>query len=78
MASLGLVLNAVVLWITHYLDTAVAALRADGHGIKDEGVVRLSLLKDRRINSLGCYLFNITASGPGQKMRIPARRSGAW
>jgi hypothetical protein len=45
LASLGLVLNAVVLWITHYLDTAVAALRADGHGIKDEGVVRLSLLR---------------------------------
>lgn len=31
LASLGLVLNAVVLWNTRYLDAAVAQLRAEGH-----------------------------------------------
>ncbi|TMR93937.1 Tn3 family transposase [Nonomuraea basaltis] len=69
LAALGLVLNAVVLWNTRYLDAAVARLRAEGHDIKDEDVARLSPLKDRHINFLGRYLFNITASGPGQGLR---------
>lgn len=42
LASLGLVLNAVVLWNTRYLDAAVARLRAEGHDVKDEDVARLS------------------------------------
>jgi hypothetical protein len=63
-ASLGLVLNAVVLWNTRYLDAAVARLRAEGHDIKEEDAARLSPL-----NFLGRYLFNIKASGPGQGLR---------
>lgn len=69
LASLGLVLNAVVLWNTRYLDAAVAQLRAEGLDIQDEDLARLSPLKDRRINFLGRYLFNIKASGPGQGLR---------
>jgi TnpA family transposase len=69
LAALGLVLNAVVLWNTRNLDTAVAQLRAEGHDIKDEDVARLSPLKDRHINFLGRYLFNIKASWPGQGLR---------
>jgi hypothetical protein len=70
LAALGLVLNAVVLWNTRYLDAAVAQLRTEGHDIKEEeDVARLSPLKDRHINFLGRYLFNIKASGPGQGLR---------
>ncbi len=69
LAALGLVLNAVVLWNTRYLDAAVAQLRAEGHDIEDEDVARLSPLKDRHIKLLGRYLFDITASGPGQGLR---------
>jgi TnpA family transposase len=69
LASLGLVLNAVVLWTTRHLDAAVARLRAEDHGIKDEDVARLSPLKDRHINFLGRYRFNIQAGGPGQGLR---------
>ncbi|SCY11583.1 Tn3 transposase DDE domain-containing protein [Streptomyces sp. 136MFCol5.1] len=69
LAALGLVLNAVVLWNTRYLDAAVAQLRAEGHDIKGEDVARISPLKDRHINFLGRYLFNITASGPGRGLR---------
>lgn len=54
---------------TRYLDAAVAQLCAEGHEIKDEDVARLSPLKDRHINFLGRYLFNIKASGPGQGPR---------
>jgi hypothetical protein len=39
---LGLVLNAVVLWTTRYIDAAVAQLRAEGHEIRDEDIARLS------------------------------------
>ncbi|GGN64657.1 hypothetical protein GCM10011579_034330 [Streptomyces albiflavescens] len=42
LASLGLVLSAVVLWNTRYLDAAVTQLRAEGHGLKGEDVARLS------------------------------------
>lgn len=69
LAALGLVLNAVVLWNTRYLDAAVAQLRAEGHDLKDEDVARLSPLKDRHINFLGRYLFNIKSSGPGHGLR---------
>ncbi|MEV7740067.1 Tn3 family transposase [Streptomyces sp. NPDC088921] len=51
---------------TRYLDAAVAQVRADGHDIKDEEAARLSPLKDRNINFLGRYQFNIKASGLGQ------------
>lgn len=69
LAALGLVLNAVVLWNTRYLDAVVAQLRTEGHDIKDEDLARLSPLKDRHINFLGRYLFNITAGGTGQGLR---------
>jgi hypothetical protein len=58
-----------VLWNTRSLDAAVARLRAEGHDIKEEDAARLSPLKDRHISFLGRYLFNITASGPGQGLR---------
>jgi hypothetical protein len=77
LAALGLVLNAVVLWNTRYLDAAVAQLRIEGHEIKDEDLARLSPLKGRHINFLGRYLFNITASGPGQGLR-PLRDPDAF
>lgn len=69
LAALGLVLNAVVLWNTRYLDAAVARLRAEGHDIKDEDVARLSPLRDWHINFLGRCLFNIKAGDPGQELR---------
>ncbi|MFB7579386.1 Tn3 family transposase [Streptomyces hydrogenans] len=70
LAALGLVLNAVVLWNTRYLDAAIAQLRAEGQGTKGEGVARLSPLKGRHINFLGRCLFTIKASGPGQGLRL--------
>lgn len=62
LGSLGLVLNAVVLWTTRYIDAAVAQVRAEGHEIRDEDIARLSPLKHRNLNVLGRYSF--TASTP--------------
>jgi hypothetical protein len=57
------------LWNTRYLAAAVARLRAEGHDIKDEDVTRLSPLKDRHLNFLGRYLFNIHDGCPGRGLR---------
>jgi len=52
LAALGLVLNAVVLWTTRYLDAAVTQLEADGHVIDEADKARLSLPILIRIGSL--------------------------
>ncbi|MFI5809075.1 Tn3 family transposase [Streptomyces sp. NPDC051561] len=67
LGSLGLVLNAVVLWTTRYIDAAVDQLRAEGHEIRDEDVARLSPLKHKNLNVLGRYSF--TASQPVDGLR---------
>lgn len=73
LGSLGLVLNAVVLWTTRYIDAAVARLRAEGHEIRDENVARLCPLKHRNLNLnvLGRYSF--TASTPAGGALRPLR-----
>lgn len=73
LAALGLVLNAVVLWNTRYLDASVVALRAAGHQISDEGVARLSPLISAHINTLGRYAFIPTQPERGLRpLRDPA------
>ena len=42
IGALGLVLNALVLFNTRYMDAAVNELRADGFDVRDEDVARLS------------------------------------
>ncbi|MGA5425185.1 hypothetical protein [Streptomyces lavendulocolor] len=58
------------------LDDTVARATHRADPVLDEDVARLSLLKDRHINLLGRYVFNIKASGPGQGLR-PFRDPGA-
>ena len=58
-----------------YLDAAMAQLRAEGHDIEDEDVARISSLRDRHINFLGRYLFNIIASGPARACVPSATRT---
>ncbi|MER6691671.1 Tn3 family transposase [Streptomyces minutiscleroticus] len=71
LGALGLILNAIVLWTTRYLDAAVAQLRAEGHEIRDEDIARLSPLKHRNLNLLGRYSF--TASTPAAGALRPLR-----
>ncbi|MFF3333730.1 Tn3 family transposase [Streptomyces sp. NPDC002888] len=71
LGSLGLVLNAVVLWTTRYIDAAVVHLRAEGPEIRDEDIARLSPLKHRNLNVLGRYSF--TASTPAGGALRPLR-----
>lgn len=77
LGSLGLVLNAVVLWTTRYIDATVAQLCAEGHEIRDEDVARLSPLKHKNLNVLGRYSFTAsTPAGGGLRRSAAAARPG--
>jgi hypothetical protein len=73
LGALGLVLNAIVLWTTKYIDAAVAQLQAEGHEIRDEDIARLSPLKHRNLNLLGRYSFTaiFPAAGALRPLRDP-------
>ena len=62
LGALGLVVNAVVLWNTRYLDAALAQVRAAGVPVKPEDVERLSPLLLDHINVLGRYEFALKES----------------
>ncbi|MEV5745464.1 Tn3 family transposase [Microbispora rosea] len=55
IGALGLVLNAIVLFHTRYMDAPVVQLRADGLEVRDEDVARLSPFVRHHINVLGRY-----------------------
>jgi len=72
LGALGLVLNAVVLWNTRYMDAALAELRASGYPVNDEDVARLSPLGDRHLNVLGRYSFTPPGAVGLRPLRDPA------
>jgi TnpA family transposase len=59
LGALGLVLNAIVLWNTRYMDAALVHLRAQGLDVLDEDMKRLSSLGYGHINLLGRYHFAV-------------------
>ncbi|MFD7305695.1 transposase [Streptomyces pharetrae] len=71
---LGLVLNALVLFNTRYMDAAVNQLRADGFDVLDEDVARLSPFVRHHINVLGRYSFQLPDLPGGLR---PLRDPGA-
>ena len=58
-ARLGLVVNAIVLWNTRYMDAVLSNLRADGDAIAAADVRRLSPLVHEHLNFLGRYHFSL-------------------
>jgi len=71
LAALGLVLNAVVLWNTRYLDAIVANVRGSGAPVRDDDVARLSPLGHAHLNCLGRYAFTTQASAELRPLRDP-------
>lgn len=71
IGALGLVLNALVLFNTRYMDAAITQLRADGFDVRDEDVARLSPFLRHHINMLGRYSFQLPDLPGGL-------RSGSW
>jgi Tn3 transposase DDE domain len=55
-----LVLNALVLFTTHYMNAALDRLRAGGHEVREEDVARLSPFVRHHIN---IYLDDFPCAG---------------
>jgi hypothetical protein len=71
---LRLVLNAVVLWNSTYLNGAVEQLRSQGYPVADEDTARLSPLIDSHL-IYGIYTFPIDKVYGRQGLR-PLRLAG--
>lgn len=57
LGALGLVLNAIVLFNTRYLDAALTELRSGGYEVRDDDAARLSPFVRHHVNMLGRYSF---------------------
>lgn len=68
LSALGLVVNAIVLWNTIYMDRALAQLGAEGQMLASADVARLSPLGNDHLNVLGRYSFALPSAIEG----------GAW
>lgn len=68
---LGLVLNTVILWNTHYIDAALNSLREEGYPVDDVDVGRLSPLGDTHINVHGRYAFTSVQDDGLRPLRDP-------
>lgn len=69
LSSLGLVLNAVALWNTLYLDRAVSHLVERGAEVREEDLARVSPLMHAHVRVLGRYHFRLDESVEGGGMR---------
>lgn len=79
LGSLGLVMNAIILWNARYIDLALDHLRSEGFEVREEDVQRLSPLKFEHLHLGGRYHFALTAQVPvGQfrRLRDPAELDG--
>ena len=57
--ALGLVVNALILWTTRYMNAALNHLHATGADVKKEDLARLSPLGHKHFNVLGRYHFTV-------------------
>lgn len=76
LSSLGLVLNAVALWNTLYLDKAVSYLRETGAEVRDEDLARVSPLMHSHVRVLGRYHFRLdeaVTEGGMRPLRDPTK-----
>ena len=58
-ACLNLVVNAITVWNTVYMQAAIEELKKEGYEIKEEDVKNLSPARSEHINTYGKYFFNI-------------------
>jgi TnpA family transposase len=74
LGALGLVVNAIVLWNTMYMEAALQQLRAEGREVEPADVARLSPLIHQHINFQGRYSFALSetvARGGLRPLRDP-------
>ncbi|MFC4016240.1 Tn3 family transposase [Nonomuraea purpurea] len=71
IGALGLVLNAIVLFNTRYMDAALTHLRAGGFDVREEDVARLSPFVRHHINMMGRYSFQLPEMPGGLRSLNP-------
>ena len=73
LGVLGLVLNAVVLWTTVYLNAAIEQLKVQGYPVRDEDAARLSPFVRKHLGVHGAYSFALPDLEPGaiRELRDP-------
>ncbi|MDQ3316543.1 MAG: Tn3 family transposase, partial [Actinomycetota bacterium] len=69
LGALGLVVNAVCLFNSLYLDESVRSLRQQREGVRDEDLARVSPLVREHVHVLGRYQFTLDESVAGGGMR---------
>jgi TnpA family transposase len=69
LGALGLVVNAIVLWNTYYMEAALQRLRAEGMPVASADVARLSPLVHHHINFQGRYAFALSEAVARGKLR---------
>ncbi len=67
--TLGLAINAIILWNTVYMQAALDYLRAQGEVINEEDEARLSPLGRKHINFLGHFSFMLPKTVTEGKLR---------
>jgi|SRR5665213_1539724 len=75
LGALGLVVNAIILWNTIYMDAALRQLRSEGFDVREADEARLSPLGHDYINMLGRYAFILSdevARGELRPLRSPS------
>jgi TnpA family transposase len=78
LGALGLVVNAIVLWNTLYMEAALTQMRAEGLTVQAADVARLSPLVHKHINVQGRYSFALSEAvvrGALRPLRNPDERS---
>jgi TnpA family transposase len=83
LGALGLVVNAMVLWNTLYMEAALTQVREEGRAVQAADVARLSPLVHKHINFQGRYSFALSeavARGELRPLRNPDEPSedGEW
>lgn len=77
LGALGLVVNALTLWNTVYLDAAIKQLRQQGDEIDDRDIERLSPYMRKHINVHGHYSFRTAPTQALRAFRDPAQPADA-
>lgn len=69
LGALGLVVNAICLWNTRYMNLVLESLRGEGFEIAEKNIERLSPLRHEHINLLGRYHFTLAENVRQGEMR---------
>lgn len=69
LGALGLVVNAIVVWNTRYIQSALDVIRQRGESVEDPDIKRLSPLGHEHINIMGKYSFELPEEVEKGKLR---------